>query len=94
MSRFTVGLFVCVSLMLSFGCVAPVVTLAEYERISEGMTYAEVTAIIGEPGEELSRSHLAGYTTVMWSWSNADGSNMNAMFQNDGLITKAQLGLP
>jgi len=42
------------------------------------MSYSEVTAIIGSPGQELSRSNLAGYTTVMYSWSNSNGSNMNA----------------
>lgn len=71
----------------------PIVTLAEYEQIREGMTYGEVIAVIGSPGEELSRSDMAGYVTVMYSWSNANGSNMNAMFQNGRLVTKAQLGL-
>lgn len=71
----------------------PVVTLAEYEQIKEGMTYAQVTSLIGAPGQEMSRSDLAGYTTVMYSWSNHNGSNMNAMFQNGGLVNKAQFGL-
>lgn len=71
----------------------PVVTLAEYERIREGMSYDEVTAVIGASGTELSRSDLAGYTTVMYSWSNPGGSNMNAMFQNGRLVNKAQFGL-
>lgn len=71
----------------------PVVTLAEYEQIREGMTYEQVRTVIGTPGEELSRSDLAGYTTVMYSWSNPNGSNMNAMFQNGRLVNKAQFGL-
>ena len=71
----------------------PVVTLAEYEQIRNGMSYSEVRSIIGESGQELSRSDLAGYTTVMYSWANSNGSNMNAMFQNDKLVNKAQLGL-
>ena len=72
----------------------PVVTKAEYNQIREGMSYAEVRSIIGAPGEEQSRSDLAGTTTVMYSWMNSNGSNMNAMFQSDRLITKAQFGLP
>lgn len=72
----------------------PIVTRTEYERIKEGMTYDQVKAIIGAPGEELSRSNMAGYMTVMYSWTNANGSNMNAMFQNGALINKAQFGLP
>ncbi len=75
------------------GSEPPVVTLAEYEQIREGMTYEQVRGIIGAPGQELSRSDLAGYTTVMYSWSNPNGSNMNAMFQNGGLVNKAQFGL-
>jgi len=71
----------------------PIVTLTQYERIREGMTYAEVTAVIGTAGQELSRSDLAGYTTVMYSWTNSNGSNMNAMFQNGKLVNKAQFGL-
>jgi len=71
----------------------PVVTLAEYEQIRDGMRYEQVRTIIGAPGEELSRSDVAGYTTVMYSWSNPNGSNMNAMFQNGRLVNKAQFGL-
>lgn len=73
---------------------APVVTGVKYERIQEGMTYDQVLAIIGSAGEELSRSDIAGYTTVMYSWKNSNGSNMNAMFQNGKLVNKAQFGLP
>ncbi|MDT8321559.1 MAG: hypothetical protein RQ826_13620 [Xanthomonadales bacterium] len=71
----------------------PVVTLAEYKQIQEGMTYERVQAIVGVAGEELSRSDVASYTTVMYSWSNPNGSNMNAMFQNGTLVNKAQFGL-
>jgi hypothetical protein len=71
----------------------PMVTLSEYERVSNGMTYTEVTAIIGASGQELSRSDIAGFSSVMYSWSNANGSNMNAMFQNGRLVNKAQFGL-
>lgn len=72
----------------------PTVTHAKYEQIQEGMTYDEVLAVIGVPGEQLSHSDIAGYETVMYSWKNPNGSNMNAMFQNGRLMTKAQFGLP
>ena len=71
-----------------------VVTLAKYSQLQTGMTYRESTDIIGAPGEEISRSDLAGIVTVMYMWSNPSGSNMNAMLQDDALVTKAQLGLP
>lgn len=79
----------------------PIVTAAAYQRVSTGMSYDEVVRIIGHPGEELSRSEIGAtpgvmeaLTTVMYAWTNPDGTNMNAMFQNDELIQKAQLGLP
>lgn len=71
----------------------PVVTASEYAQITDGMTYEDVVGVIGDPGEELSRSEMSGYVTVMYSWTNAGGSNMNAMFQNNQLINKAQFGL-
>jgi hypothetical protein len=79
---------------------AAAVTLAEYSQIRSGMSYWEVRAVIGDAGTEMSRNHLEGVPgvmesidTVMYLWTNADGSNMNAMFQNDKLIQKAQFGL-
>lgn len=71
----------------------PVVSLAEYNALTEGMSYEMARNIIGAPGVEDSRSDIAGYSTVMYSWQNEDGSNMNAMFQNGALVIKAQFGL-
>lgn len=73
---------------------APVVTMAEYDQVQKGMSYEQVTSIIGTMGTEISRSDLARHTTVMYSWKNANGSNMNAMFQDGELVIKAQFGLP
>jgi len=70
-----------------------VVDLAVYETLFDGMSYTDVTRVIGSAGEEMSRSELGNIDTVMYSWKNRDGSNMNAMFQNDRLIQKAQFGL-
>jgi hypothetical protein len=70
------------------------VTMANYLRLEDGMSYADATRILGRSGEEISRSDVAGYTTVMYSWKAEEGiGNMNAMFQNDKLVTKAQFGL-
>jgi len=78
----------------------PVVTSYEFSRIVNGMSYRQVVDIIGAEGELISSGHLEGVAgimedvdTVMYQWVNPDGSNMNAMFQNDRLINKAQLGL-
>jgi|LSQX01.3.fsa_nt_gb hypothetical protein len=69
------------------------VTMSEYNQIYDGMTYGDVVRIIGSRGEELSRSSTAGYTITMYAWSNKNGSNMTAMFENGKLTTKSQLGL-
>jgi hypothetical protein len=74
----------------------PAVTMANFNRLRMGMSYAQVTAIIGEPSQEMSRVEVAGTETVMYMWE-ADGitfgGNMNAMFQNGRLVSKAQFGL-
>ena len=68
-------------------------TAAAYNRIQTGMTYRDVTQIIGRSGQESSRVDLGGITTVMYMWQNTDGSNMNATFQDGKLVLKAQFGL-
>ena len=82
------------------GFLQSVVTKAEYDQIRHGMSYSEVVSIIGSRGEETGSNRMEGVPgvmeslyTVMYSWQNRDGSNMNAMFQNDKLMNKAQFGL-
>lgn len=68
-------------------------SMDNFNRIQTGMTYSQVVAILGSDGEEISRSDLAGYTTVMYMWKRWTGANMNATFQNGRLVSKAQMGL-
>lgn len=72
---------------------APALTMEGYNRIKTGMTFEQVTAIIGQPSQEMSRNELAGTETVMYMWEGMLGANMNAMFQNGKLVQKAQFGL-
>lgn len=70
------------------------VTLEQFNRLQEGMTYQEVVSILGSEGEILSSSDIAGYKTIMYMWEgNSLGGNMNAIFQNDKMISRAQFGL-
>jgi hypothetical protein len=69
------------------------VTKAKYEALTKGISYADAVAVMGFNGEEMSRVELGGTTTVMYSWQNPDGSNMNATFQKDMLVSKAQFNL-
>ncbi|MDP2181687.1 MAG: hypothetical protein Q8K99_03865 [Actinomycetota bacterium] len=71
-----------------------VVTSAEYDQLTEGMTYQEVVAVIGAEGEESEGSEVDGFPTVMFTWTNPDGSNMNVMLHNGKLVKKTQVGLP
>ncbi|PZR93582.1 MAG: hypothetical protein DI537_10235 [Stutzerimonas stutzeri] len=73
-------------------------TKAAYDRMTTGMSYKQVVSLLGCDGEEISSSEMAGHKTVMYMWvgsgvSSLSGANMNAMFQNDKLVSKAQFGL-
>jgi hypothetical protein len=70
------------------------VSLAQYQKLAIGMSYAAAHQALGCEGTEMSRSDVAGYATVMYTWNGSTlGGNMNAMFQNDRLINKSQFGL-
>lgn len=80
----------------------PVITLADFYALSDGMSYDQVADILKSPGVVLSRNTMPGVpgymdpvTTVMVQWENPGvfAGNMNAMFQNGKMISKAQFGL-
>jgi hypothetical protein len=74
---------------------SPGVSLSQFQQLQAGMTYGEVVRILGSSGTEMSRSDIANISTVLYQWpgSGTMGANMNAMFQNDKLVNKAQFGL-
>jgi Domain of Unknown Function with PDB structure (DUF3862) len=65
----------------------------QYDQLKMKMTYAEVVKILGCDGDEMSSSEVAGFKTSMYVWQGTGNSNMDAMFQNGRLISKAQMGL-
>jgi len=69
------------------------ITRVKFDQIVTGMSYSQVCNILGATGEEQSRSDIGGYSTVMYTWKASGIASMNAMFQNDRLISKAQFGL-
>jgi hypothetical protein len=87
------GIWFCSSSGLPGGPGARV-TMDKFNHIQAGMSYRQAVDVIGFEGEEISRAEMFGIVTVMYSWPNSNGSNMNAMFQNDQMISKAQSGLP
>ena len=72
------------------------VTSAEFESLSTGMTYVQVAGIVGfdgKLGSQVDIGHGDEFKTELYTWSNPDGSNMNATFQGGCLVSKAQYGL-
>lgn len=69
------------------------VTMDKYNQIQTGMTYDEVAALIGGPGEEMGSSEIAGHSTVIYTWSGFGLSNATVTFGNGRVISKAQIGL-
>lgn len=75
----------------------PTITKAEFDKVQNGMTYDEITAIIGGPGEMLSESGNKGdqFHTVMYTYKGEGdlGANANFTFQGEKLQNKSQIGL-
>jgi hypothetical protein len=74
----------------------PAITMATFTSLTTGMSYADVVALFGTEGTLLSEVTIGGSSSAMYMWS-ADcctlGANLNVMFQNGRLISKAQYGL-
>jgi len=70
------------------------VSAAQFGALRTGMSYGQATSTLGCAGEEISRSEVGQYLTIMYTWRGSGFvSNMNATFQNGQLMSKAQLGL-
>lgn len=66
----------------------------KFDSIQNGMSYEEVKNIIGQDGENISESDVAGTKTVMYQWTASDGwGNATVTFQDDKVINKAQFGV-
>ena len=68
-------------------------TLDKFNKLKTDMSYDQVVKILDSKGEVMSESEVGGIKTVMYTWKGPFGANMNATFQNDKLMSKAQLGL-
>jgi len=103
----------CLLAIVLFGCSAEVddaldgdpypnddkvsISLAEFEKIQNGMTYEEVVEIIGgectmsaETGEKNSQFYTVSYGC---NGDGTTGANAQLMFQGGKLSMKAQFGL-
>jgi len=75
----------------------PNMSEAEFDQIKNGMTYEQVSAIVGGPGEIVFETGTPGdqFYTVKYQFKGEGimGSNAQFMFQGGKLNTKAQMGL-
>ncbi len=71
------------------------ITLDEYNSIENGMTYKEVTKLIGSKGTSTSESSSGNITIkiITWYGNGIAGSNANVTFTNNKVTGKAQVGL-
>lgn len=68
------------------------ITYEKFSKVKMGSTYEDVKNMLGE-GKESTSSEMGGIKTVIYTWDNGDGSNMNVTFQNNKALAKAQAGL-
>ncbi len=68
------------------------VTLANFNKLRNGMTLEEIKKTIGSEGKVISESETPGYKTAMYQWKSG-AANISCMFQNDKMISKTQFGL-
>ena len=69
------------------------ITLAKFNQLQQGISYQEAVRVMGKEGTVMSESEIANIYTVMYSWQSNGIGNMNAVFQNGRMISKAQFGL-
>lgn len=73
---------------------ANMVTLAQFNAIQEGMSYAQVAQVMGFQGTVSTRSDSGD--VVGYSWNSGPGADalvIACVFVSDRLVSKAQSGL-
>lgn len=72
-----------------------VVTLTEYKQLSIGMSEKEASSILNKDSKLLyEKKRDDGVVVKAYMWSNADGSFVEARFENNRLRYKTERGLP
>lgn len=68
---------------------------ADYDRLREGMTYEDVTRILGSAGKVRATNNTTPIDAVMYEWEGRGrfGANINVLFESGRLISKGQNGL-
>lgn len=68
------------------------ISLDDYNKINNGMSYETAKELIGE-GQLVTESSMMGSKSYIYSYINTDGSNANFTFDSNGLTVKSQYNL-
>lgn len=68
------------------------ITMDNYNKIENGMTYEQVKSILGE-GEVTSQTEMTNQKSITYSYINKDGSYASFTFTEDNMSTKTQFNL-
>lgn len=77
----------------------PTISKAEFDAIQAGMTYEQVVAIVGGPGELASESTFGSSSSKSYTWkgvpsaSSFAGGSAFIQFQNNAVVGRSQNGL-
>jgi hypothetical protein len=69
------------------------ITLENFERLQNGMSYSEVKDILRQDGKETARSNTPDGARVTYRWQNGSGLWIEVIFENGHLVSKSQSGL-
>ncbi|NML64160.1 hypothetical protein HHL22_02980 [Hymenobacter sp. RP-2-7] len=69
------------------------VTLTTYAYLTPGLLYTQASELLGGPGVLVSARDSGGVHAVVYKWGGPNGAFMQAVFQNDRLVRKTEVGL-
>jgi hypothetical protein len=71
------------------------ITMAEFDKIMNGMPCDQLPELIGSPGQVMADSDVGGIKTTVYKWDGVGttGANASVTCQNGAVVTKAQAGL-
>jgi ABC-type microcin C transport system permease subunit YejB len=68
-------------------------TMAKYNQIKEGMSYKEVSDILGGTGTEQMSSGTGKYKVTSYKWEEGDLKWITVIFMGDKMSSKVQYGV-
>jgi hypothetical protein len=70
------------------------ITLAQFNRVKNGMSFSQVKSILGPPTVEFMRVEYGDHSEVVYQWETRDGTGTAGVgLMNDKVTAKTQFGL-